>query len=85
MEVVFGECQIDVGDEPDKKKAIDRAQAMGKEPAPSPVIEAPPAEPANGGAGEADAAASSESPPTGGRRGKNDGGTKRGTLPPSAS
>ncbi len=47
MEVVFGECELAIGDEPDKQAAIDAATAAPQDPTASlPVVEATePAEP----------------------------------------
>jgi cytoskeletal protein CcmA (bactofilin family) len=48
MEVVFGECELAIGDEPNKQAAIDAATAAPQEPTASlPVVEA--GEPADSG------------------------------------
>ncbi|HEU0030268.1 MAG TPA: polymer-forming cytoskeletal protein [Kofleriaceae bacterium] len=49
MQVVFGECQLDIGDEPNKEAAIAAALAAPTPPQPeTPTVEAAP-EPAPGG------------------------------------
>jgi len=72
MQVVFGECELAVGDEPNKEAAIAAATAQPGAPAPAP------AEGKKGGRGAAQSAKAEGAPAA-----EEEGGTRRrGTQPP---
>jgi cytoskeletal protein CcmA (bactofilin family) len=71
MQVVFGECELNVGDEPSKEAAIAAATAP---PSAQPAAPAEPSKKGGRGAQKAEAAAAAEEEGEGGRR--------RGTQPP---